>query len=49
MSGRYDSDTRPTPSEMLRKLVKVNIPETEKKPGKLKKCIKKAENVLGFC
>lgn len=32
MSGRCDSDTRPTPSEMLRELVKVTIPEMEKKP-----------------
>lgn len=37
MSGRYDSDKRPTHSEMLRKLVKVTIPEKEKNMRKKKK------------
>lgn len=37
MSGRYDSDTRPTPSEMLRELLKVTIPGMEKKTRKMKK------------
>lgn len=41
MSGRYDSDKRPTHSEMLRKLVKVTIPEKEKKHEKKKMALRK--------
>lgn len=48
MSGRYDSDKRPTHSEMLRKLVKVTIPEKEKKHEKKKNGIKKEENKRTF-
>lgn len=49
MSGRYDSDKRPTHSEMLRKLVKVTIPEKEKNMRKKKKKgIKKEENKRTF-